>query len=85
MIWRSRSNAWRSSAAGGDALRKIDSQKQELNVRAKKILRAALNRKTWEEKLAAIERMNAASKRARAAMRRSKVPKTSAKISSERS
>jgi hypothetical protein len=42
--------------------------KMAYNVRAKASMRELLRAKTWEEKVAAIERMNEASKMARKAM-----------------
>jgi len=50
----------------------IEKSKHETNLRAKASLHAALRAKSWEEKVAAIERMNAAAKLAREAMQRAK-------------
>lgn len=44
-------------------------EKAEFNVRAKASMREFLRSKTWEEKVASIERMNEAAKLARKAMR----------------
>ncbi len=43
-------------------------EKAEFNVRAKASMREFLRSKTWEEKVASIERMNEAGKMARKAM-----------------
>ena len=53
---------------------KIDAQKSEYNRRAKQSLRESLRAKTWAEKVEAIERMNVATQRARAAMLKMKSP-----------
>jgi hypothetical protein len=47
----------------------IDEEKTAFNARAKASMREYLRSKTWEEKVASIERMNAASKSAKAAMK----------------
>ena len=53
-------------------MRKIEKHKQQLNLRAKRSLHAALQETSWEEKLAAIQRMNEAAKTARQAMRQAR-------------
>jgi len=45
-------------------------QKADFNARAKASMQEYLRSKTWEEKVESIERMNAASKLAREAMRK---------------
>lgn len=50
---------------------KPNDHKVTFNLEAKKSMRAFLRRKTWEEKVEAMERMNVFSRTARAAMRKS--------------
>jgi hypothetical protein len=48
----------------------IDEAKTALNAKVKQALREDLRAKSWEEKVASIERMNAANKIAKEAMRK---------------
>jgi hypothetical protein len=50
--------------------RNTDERKTAFNARAKASMREFLRSKTWEEKVASIERMNEASKLAREAMKK---------------
>jgi len=48
----------------------IDEEKMAFNARAKASMQAYLRSKSWEEKVESIERMNAASKMAKEAMKK---------------
>jgi 20S proteasome alpha/beta subunit len=52
-----------------DRSAKFDAEKMAFNLGAKASMREFLRSKTWEEKVESIERMNEASKIARAAMK----------------
>jgi hypothetical protein len=60
-----------------------DAEKMAFNARAKASMQEYLRSKTWEEKVASIERMNAASKSAREAMKKAMATQPSSSTRSE--
>ena len=61
-----------------DDLMKIDEEKAAFNARAKASMLLFLKSKSWPEKIRSIERMNAAAKTAREAMKRARAREISA-------